>query len=239
MTARRPWTLTGGALLVGAALLAAGCPNPNTKPPDSQQPGNGNGQNPSYQPRDYFYPASATQKNVMLMTTHYDFPLDMPDEVSTASMTMEVTAYAANSAEVKTTTRFDIPEQDTTVASSSVSTASYTVESDGTVVVHMADATERYGQGVFTSSGATVSSQVRMALAAGPESVQVPAGTFNALRFNVTNDEGTNPTWYAKGVGAVKSRMISTFSVEVGTAPATASGTATASTQLELLSTAP
>lgn len=241
---KRTWPLVGGSLTMGAALLLAGCPKAAPSTP-SPTPGPGSSATTDYQPRDYFYPSSATQKNVTLITINTDLPPGVEDEVATASVTAEVTAYGANTAEVKTTSRFDATDPDTmtTVASSSVSTSSYTVEADGTVVVRMGPSTERYTKGVFTTSGAVISGegseQVRMSLLGGPESVQVPAGNFSALKFNVQTGGTHYTTWSAKSVGSVKTHTVSTFSVVVGTPPATASAVATSSTHYELITRTP
>lgn len=236
--------MAGGSLL-GVALLLTGCPkaqNPNSPNPT---PAPGAGASGDYQPRDYFYPSSATQKNVALLTFDTDLPGTEPNDVSTASVTAEVTAYGPTSAEVKSTSQFSFPDPDTgnLIATSSVSTSSYSVEADGTVVVRMGNSTERYTKGVFTSTGAVISGtgseEVRMSLSGGPESVTVPAGTYNALRFNVRSGDVTYRSWYAKSVGSVKTSTVATMSVVVGTPPATTSAVATQSTTYELITTTP
>lgn len=245
MTRSMTWPTAGGSLLMGAALVLAGCPMDGHPPSHTPTTAPGDVSATEYQPRDYFYPASATQRNVLLLTSTVDLPGTMTDEVATASLTSEVTAYGANTAEVRTTNSFTLPGTggSSPVASSSVSTASFRVEADGTVVVTMDEGIERYPRGVFTSAGAIIGGQgggvIRMSLEGGPEAVQVPAGPFSALRFTIRTIDGDYRSWYARQVGSVRTDSTGTFSVVVGTPPATSSAVATVSTRVELVSRTP
>jgi len=235
MLPRRNPALAGGFLLLGASLLAGcglGTPAPSTGPNQGGPSG--------YQPRDYFFPASATVKATYQATTSIDNPGNQPDTLATSSSMVEVISYTPTVAVVRTT---DVASNPTTGAvQTEVSTASYRVDTDGAVVIAMGDLKERYGAGVFTAAGAEVATispdvpALRLSMV-GPEAVTVPAGHFDTLKFK---SEGGGflasvYAWYAKQRGLVRLYYVATQSVEVGSGSATSSAVATASIERVLV----
>ncbi|HEY9854116.1 MAG TPA: hypothetical protein V6D05_00160 [Stenomitos sp.] len=229
--------LTGGSLLLGASLLAGcgvGAPWPSTGPNPGAPSASG------YQPREFFFPPSATAKAAYRTTTSIDNPANLPDTLATSSSTVEVTSYTPTAAVLRTTDVTSNPN--TGAVLTEVSTTSYRVDSDGAVVIDMGGVKERYGTGVFTATGAEVATispdlpAFRLSLV-GLETVTVPAGPFETLKFKSEGGGFEAPVyaWYTRQKGLVRLYYVATQSVEVGSGNATASAVATASIERVLV----
>ena len=222
----------GGLALVAGALALSGCPDTDTSSMIVRASNNLN-QVQTPQAWDFFYPTSLGWRDLLEGTMSMQSSVPGVGLASTVSMLFSVVSYSSTRSIIQTTFTGFLPFAP---SSSSISTTSWSVNGDGTVI--WGDGTSpqdvgTYGNNLFSGSAVVVtpasgSTDARTMRMIGRESLTTPAGPINAYKF----DMGHYPMdfmWWAKGATLVRATSISTTSIS-------SQGTATFSMELRLKS---
>jgi hypothetical protein len=180
-------------------------------------------------PKDYLFPTSANYQAVYdgIQTVATDSV-----QVATGSMLVTVSSFGATQS-ITNTVFTGWPAGQPSLGLITPGTTSIAILPNGTLTTNQGtDSTtlETYTSAIFTAAGSVVrpaspqqGPAIRVALI-GTESVTVPAGTYNAVKFNLSFDGMSGPPlyyWMVKGIGPVRELLqlpISSGSSVIGTA---------------------